>query len=145
MENVVKVSRRAQRVAAREMRHITQLSIVSFVEGQRPLRFSKHVARGAVRAEIEVFHSMVDVLETAATELPVSIRLEVWFGTSSRFKRLALVEPAVRAREFGCNLYKTIETFAAVMVDNAGRRVVDLESLAPTRETADSRASGGVV
>lgn len=31
------------------------------------------------------------------------------------------------------------------MVDNEGRQVVDLESIGPTQETADSRASGGVV
>ena len=145
MENVVKISRRARRIAAREMRHITQLSIISFVEGERPLRYSKQVARGAVRTEIEVLHTMVDLLETAGAELPVSIQIEVWFGTSTRFKRLAVVEPAVRAREFGCNLYKTIESFAAVMVDNEGRRVVDLESIVPTQKTADSPWSGGVV
>lgn len=69
MDNVFQVSRCARRIAAREMGHITRLTIVSVLEGERPLGYSKDVAPAAVRAEIEVLHAMVEILEPAQGSL----------------------------------------------------------------------------
>lgn len=128
MNSIPRASARARHIAAKEMKHISQLCILNRGNVERVLRYCKDVQPGDVQEEVTVLHSTLKALEATFFESSPSTSIEVRFGTSSRLSRVVIDDPAIHARHFGGSLYDTIVVFAAVMIDNAARSAAHPDS-----------------